>query len=83
MSALEKHALYAWVGEDELGSGRIGLKQGLVPAGYIPLVAMDYDLHKMERMRPAMEAQAALYGKRIRLVKFTFAEVVLETAAGS
>ena len=25
-------ALYAWVGEDEMGSGQIGLKQGVVPA---------------------------------------------------
>lgn len=81
---LEDHTLYAWVGEDEFGSGRIGLKQGLVPAGYIPLVTMDYDRHKIERapLRAAMEAQARTYGKKIRLVKFVFAEVVAETAAG-
>jgi hypothetical protein len=81
---LEDHALYAWVGEDELGSGRIGLKQGLVPAGYIPLVAMDYDRHKIDRapLRTAMETQARKYGKKIRLVKFVFAEVVAETTAG-
>jgi hypothetical protein len=81
---LEDHTLYAWVGEDEFGSGRIGLKQGLVPAGYIPLVTMDYDRHKIEPapLRAAMEAQARTYGKKIRLVKFVFAEVVAETAAG-
>ena len=36
---VEDVELYAWVGEDEFGSGEIGLKQGLVPAGMIPLVA--------------------------------------------
>lgn len=82
--SVEAHSLYAWVGEDELGSGKIGLKQGLVPAGYIPLVTMDYDRHKIERapVRLAMEMQAKLYGKKIRLVKFCYAEVVAETEAG-
>jgi hypothetical protein len=81
---LEGHALFAWVGEDEFNSGRIGLKQGLVPAGYIPLVAMDYDRHKIDRapLRTAMETQARKYGKKIRLVKFVFAEIVAETTAG-
>ena len=81
---LKEHALYAWVGEDEFGSGRIGLKQGLVPAGYIPLVTMDYDRHKIDRapLRTAMETQARKYGKKIRLVKFVFAEIVAETTAG-
>jgi hypothetical protein len=78
---IEKHSLYAWVGEDEMGSGRIGIKQALVPAGYIPLVTMDYDRHKIEgpSVRTAMELQAAAYKKRIRLVRFVFAEVVAET----
>ena len=81
---LEDHALYARVGEDEFGSGRIGLKQGLVPAGYIPLVTMDYDRYKIERaqVRDAMEMQSEAYGKKIRLVKFVFAEIVAETTAG-
>ncbi|HEY1416699.1 MAG TPA: hypothetical protein VGF41_02305 [Myxococcaceae bacterium] len=42
-------AIYAWVGLDEHGSGRVGIKQGAVPAGYIPLAAMDYDLVKLVR----------------------------------
>jgi hypothetical protein len=79
----EQHALYAWIGEDENGSGRIGIKQGLVPAGYIPLAAMDYDLHKLERLREMMELQASGYGKKIRLVRYVFAEVVAETEAGT
>jgi hypothetical protein len=74
--------LYAWVGEDELGSGKVGLKRGLVPAGMIPLVAMDYDLHKLEPMLSQMEDQATCYGKKIRLMKFVSSEVIVETKAG-
>lgn len=40
----EPLAIYAWVGEDEYGSGKVGIKQGMVPAGIIPLAAMDYHL---------------------------------------
>lgn len=81
---IEDHTILAWVGEDELGSGRIGIKQGLAPAGFIPLAAMDYDAHKLQRpeLRLQMEAQAATYGKRIRLVRFRFEEVVEETEHG-
>jgi len=45
---------------------------------------MDYDRHKIERapVRDGLECQAELYGKKIRLVKFVFAEVVAETKAG-
>jgi hypothetical protein len=78
----EMLALYAWVGEDELGSGRIGLKQGLVPAGMIPLVAMDYHLDKLARLLPQMENQAATSGRKIRLYKFVATEVAAETKAG-
>lgn len=83
--SLEDHSLYAWVGEDELGSRRIGLKQGLVPAGYIPLVTMDYDARKIMRgeIRLGLEQQAKTYGKKIRLVRFKFDAVIEETEAGS
>jgi hypothetical protein len=79
--SIEDHSLYAWVGEDEFGSGVIGLKQGRVPAGFVPLVVMDYDLYKIERdyLRSQMECQAKQYGKKIRLVRFAFAEVIAET----
>ena len=84
LERLKTHALYAWVGEDERGSGRIGLKQTMMAAGFIPLVTMDYDRFKIEReqVRRVMEMQSGLYGKKIRLVKFVFAEVVAETEAG-
>lgn len=69
--------LYAWIGEDEHGSGRVGIKIGVVPAGMIPLSAMDYDRHKLEALAPQMQAQANAFGKTIRLARFTFAEDVL------
>ena len=37
MKKLEDHSILAWVGEDEHGSGVIGIKQAQVPAGFIPL----------------------------------------------
>jgi hypothetical protein len=84
MSELKDLALVAWVGMDELGSGRVGIKQGLVPAGYIPLAAMQYDEYKLKRdgIKAAMELQAKQYGKRIRLVRFRAEEVILETEHG-
>jgi hypothetical protein len=75
-------ALYAWIGEDEAGSGRIGLKQGLVPAGLVPLAAMDYHLDRLAKLLPQMEEQAARSGKKIRLYKFIAAGVAAETKAG-
>jgi len=80
---MKKLALYAWVGEDEYGSGRIGLKQGMTAAGCIALVAMDFDLHKIARLKPQMEIQAAQFGKKIRLAKFELTEIAAETAAGA
>jgi hypothetical protein len=78
----EPTAVYAWIGLDELGSGRIGLKQGVVPAGTIPLVAMSYHLDKLVRLKPQMEQQAAARGLKIRLVKFVATEIAVETEAG-
>ena len=75
--------IYAWVGEDELGNGKIGIKQGRVPAGIIPLAAMDYHLDRLAKLLPGMEAQAAKSGLKIRLMKFvSTGEVVAETKAG-
>jgi hypothetical protein len=74
--------LFAWVGEDELGSGVIGLKQGLVPAGYIPLVATAREKVDRDYIRMAMSIQAETYGKKIYLCRFTFAEVIKQTRPG-
>jgi hypothetical protein len=74
--------IYAWVGEDEFGSGEIGLKQGVVPAGVIPLAAMGHHYDRVAKLLPQMEIQATMHGKKISLCKFVFAEVVTETKAG-
>jgi hypothetical protein len=74
--------MYAWVGEDELGSGRIGLKQAMVPAGMIPLAAMDYHLDRLDKLKPVMEAQAAASGKRIYLVRFQMTAIAMQTEGG-
>ena len=74
--------LVAWIGEDELGSGRVGLKQARVPAGMIPLAAMGYHLDRLDKLQDVMEAQARAYGKKIRLCRFKFAGLIAETEAG-
>lgn len=75
--------LYAWVGEDELGSGHLGLKQGLVPAGMIPLVSVE--AHKLQSVGliQQLSAQAARYGKTLHLCKFVFAEEVCTVVPAS
>lgn len=81
---VQDHSLIAWVGEDELAeiNGRIGIKIGMVPAGLIPLAAMDYHLDRLDKLKSVMEAQAAAYGKRIYLVRFAFAEILDQTTEG-
>ena len=69
--------LYAWIGEDELGSGEIGLKQGQVPAGMIPLVAIDEFKIDRDYLQKALQEQANNYGKTIRLCKFVFVEEII------
>jgi hypothetical protein len=67
---LDDVRLYAWVGEDECGSGKIGLKQAIVPAGVIPIVAVD--LEKVDRgfIVDQMQRQVDEYGKTIYLVEY-------------
>ena len=69
--------LFAWIGEDELGSGKIGLKQAVCPAGFIPLVAVD--LHKMQQeyLTDQMQLQSSMGGKTIMLCRYEFKEVLL------
>ncbi len=82
VESYEKAELFAWIGEDEFGSGKVGLKQGFTQAGLIPLVAMSFDRAKMERLLPQMNAQAEKYGKKIRLCRFVFQGVALATIEG-
>ena len=73
---VKKIELYAWLGEDELGSGQVGLKQGIVPAGCIALVAVDESKMGQEYIKKGLQQQANRYGKTIRLCKFAFVEEV-------
>lgn len=72
--------LFAWVGEDELVKGDFGLKQGIAPAGCIPMVSVSRS--KLEKYWQQAEAQADYYGKKIYCCKFVLTEVVQETKAG-
>ena len=69
----EYMSLYGWLGEDEKGSGVVGLKQALVPAGCIPMVATERDKMDDPDIRSQLQAQGVMYGKTIRLCRFVFA----------
>jgi hypothetical protein len=70
---IEQMVLYAWVGEDELGSGEVGLKQALVPAGMIPMVACKLSKVDEPYIVAQLREQARVYGKTIRLCRFVYA----------
>lgn len=74
--------LYAWLGEDEFGSGKVGLKQALVPAGMIPLVAVDVSKINRDHIHHALQSQADEYGKTIRLCKFVLTEEIITIEPG-
>lgn len=78
---VQEMVLYAWVGEDELGRlPGFGLKQGVVPAGTIPMVSVSKE--KLDKYWSQAELQAKICGNRIRLCRFVFAEVIRETQSG-
>jgi hypothetical protein len=66
--------IYAWIGEDELGSGVVGIKQGLTPAGLIPLVSVDRAKLEQKYIKDQLTEQAKKYGKPITLGKFELTE---------
>lgn len=70
--------LFAWVGEDELGSGTVGLKRALVPAGDIPMVATARDKIDRAAIISQLQQQADRYGKTIRLIRCIEAETLIE-----
>jgi hypothetical protein len=79
---IEEVRLYAWLGEDEHGSGVIGLKQALVPAGLIPIVATELGKADLAIIQEALNLQARIYGKPISLVEFRV-ERIIKTLDGS
>lgn len=75
---VENLELFAWVGEDEFGSGKIGIKQALVPAGMIPMVAIEQSKMDQDYIRNGMDIQGKTYGKKILLCRFKFDGIVRE-----
>lgn len=77
---LQETLLYAWVGEDELGSGEIGLKQALCPAGCIPMVATQIQKVTQPFIREQLQSVANQYGKARYLVRYVpeIVEMVIE-----
>lgn len=79
--------LWAWVGQDdgpEPRTGELGLKQGIVPAGYIPLVAVKQEKITTDHIKRQMEALAQSTGVRRYLVRFKVeaVEEVIEPSSG-
>lgn len=74
MKNLPEMELYAWVGMDELGSGEIGIKSAIVPAGCIPIVATQREKIDTPRIRAQMDAMGKEYGTRISLCQFKYSE---------
>ena len=66
---------YAWVGEDERGSGELGIKNAVVPAGNIPIVAIERDKIDQPYIVRQLQAQSDKYGKTIYFVKLKFEQV--------
>lgn len=74
---LENLILYAWVGPNDAPGAKDdkwGIKRGIVPAGDIPLVAVD--CQKVEKVWPQMKGLARGTGKVRCLARFEFAGVV-------
>jgi hypothetical protein len=78
MPELESIELFAWMGKDELGSGEIGIKQALCPAGMIPMVSINKDKMLQGYIKNQMNIQGKHYKKKIKLCRFKFEEVIIE-----
>ncbi len=76
--------LLAWIGEDERGSGKIGIKQAQVPAGMIPIVGIAD--HKTKLTWPAIIQQfqrmSDEFGRTIRLVRYVAVEEIIVIQPG-
>lgn len=81
--------IYAWVGEDELGSGEVGIKNvGINKVTHIEPLTLCIHRERMHQLlRPdivaAMALQQRQYGKKIRLVRFIEAETIMEAPSGT
>jgi hypothetical protein len=69
--------LFAWIGEDEYGSGEIGLKQAVTGAGIVPLVATTREKVTRGGIVSQLQAQADRHNKTIRLVRYRYEETMV------
>jgi hypothetical protein len=78
----EEMVLYAWVGKDDAidapRTEEFGLKQGVVPAGNIPLVACKEEKMLSQDLINQMMVLMQVTGIPRQLVKFKFEKVILE-----
>jgi len=73
---LKDISLYAWMGEDELGSGEIGLKQAQCPAGMIPMVSIERRKIDQDYIREQMQRMANVYGTNPKLCEFVYKQTL-------
>jgi len=73
----EGFELFAWIGEDELGSGEVGLKQASCPAGMIPMAMVKLSKADQGYIREQLQAQVNRYGKPISLIRLRFVEELI------
>lgn len=69
----------AWVGEDELGSGQVGIKRVFLNGELQALVLMETQSHVSEKLTAPMlldglQTMANHYGKPLRLVRLQVVE---------
>jgi len=70
---LREVELFAWIGEDELGSKEIGIKQALCPAGCIPMVSISKAKMQQGYIKEQLQSMANQFGKTVHLVRFRVA----------
>jgi hypothetical protein len=79
MDTIQQHSLLAWVGQDPTtGAQTVKRVQSTGQA----LTSIDYDRAALALAKDEMEKEAEIYGRKIRLVRFAFAEILDETAGG-
>lgn len=77
----ETFECYAWIGEDEFGSGVVGIKGAYVAAGYVPLVSIDRYKLETEDIVEQMQAVVNSSGKPRLLVRLVMIEEVKSVRA--
>ena len=70
--------LLAWIGEDEYGSGDVGLKQVMTKNGVTATAGVDKEDSWIisENLKTAMEMQSVMFGKTLYLVRYKLEEIV-------